>query len=82
MYEEKRKKRDSDRKVFRRLKGRSMPLKKYAPKIYVNDWVVDKITKKYGRFRRYPLGEEDALNIGINYNIKFVIISLITTFNL
>ena len=85
LYEEKIKKWDSDRKTFRRSNGRSMSypdhLKK-MPKICLNDWVVDQITETYGKLGHYPPREEDALNIGIRCNIKSIIISLSTTFNL
>ena len=54
LYEEKRRKCDSDRKTFRWLNGRSMPcrdhLKENVPNICPNGWVVDQIMEKYGRF--------------------------------
>jgi hypothetical protein len=50
--------------------------------IYPNSqWMVDQIKEKYGKSERYPLGEEDALNIGIWCN-KFVIIYVHTLFTL
>ena len=59
LYKEKRRKLDNDRKTFKRLNGRSVPypnhLKEYMPNICPNNWVVDHITKKYGRFSCYPL---------------------------
>lgn len=51
-------------------------------KIYPNDWVVDQIIKKYAKSGCYPPREENVLNIGIECNIKSVIISLSTAFNL
>jgi hypothetical protein len=51
LYEEKRRKWDSDRKAFRWLNGRSMPypdhLKENMPKICPNSWVADQIQEKY-----------------------------------
>ena len=86
LYEEKRNKWGSVNKAFRWSNGRSMPypnhLKENIPKIYPNNCVVDQITAEYGRFDRYPTREEDALNIGIRFNVKPIIISLSTMFNL
>ena len=86
LYEEKRKKWDSDRKTFRWLNGRSMPypdhLQENMPKIYPTGWVADQITKKYGIYGCYLHGEEDAVNIGIERRNNFVIIYMSTTFNL
>jgi hypothetical protein len=45
LYEEKRRKWDSDKKTYRQLNDTSMPyrdhFKKNMPKIYPNNWVVD-----------------------------------------
>ena len=59
LYEEKRKKWDSDKKAFRGSNGRSMNysnhLKENISMVCPNNWVVDQITEKYGRFIHYPL---------------------------
>jgi hypothetical protein len=86
LYEEKRRKWDSDRKAFRWLNGRSMPypdhLKENMPKICPNSWVADQIQEKYVVSSHNPHGEDlDALNIGIRCN-NSVITSLSTTFYL
>jgi hypothetical protein len=91
LYEEKRRKWDSDRKSFIWLNGRSMPypdhLKENMPKICPNSWVVDQIQEKYAVSGRNPCGEDmDALNIGIEvqqlcnnlseYHILFIILHI------
>jgi hypothetical protein len=62
LYEEKRRKWDSDKKTFRWLNGRSMPypdqLKENIPKTCPNSWVADQIAKKHAVPGRYPCGEE------------------------
>jgi hypothetical protein len=86
LYEEKRRKWDSDRKAFRWLNGRNMTypyhLKENMPKICPNSWVVDQIQEKYAVSGCNPCGEDmDALNIGIRCN-NYVITSLSTMFYL
>jgi hypothetical protein len=70
LYEEKRRKWDSDMKTFIWLNGRRTPypdnLKENMPKTYPNNWVVDQIQEKYVMSSRNSCGEYlDALNIGI-----------------
>ena len=85
LYEQKRRKWESDMKYFIWLNGRSMSypghLKENIPMICPNSWVAYQVREKYGASNHYPHEEEDALNIGIKCN-NFVITSLSTTFNL
>ena len=86
LYEEKRRKWDSERKSFRGLNGISKPyrdhLKENMPKICPNNWVADLIQEKYVVSSRNPRGEDlDALNIEIGCN-NSVIKSMSTTFYL
>jgi hypothetical protein len=77
LYEQKRKKWESDRKEFKRLNGRIMPypvhLKENISIIFPNSWVVDQVREKYGASGRYTHEEEDALNIGIGCNNSVII---------
>jgi hypothetical protein len=86
LYEEKRRKWESDKKTFRWLNGRIMPypsnLKENMPKICPNSWVPNQIQEKYVMFGCNPRGEDmDALNTGIECN-NSIITSLSTMFNL
>jgi hypothetical protein len=86
MYEEKRRKWDSDKKTFRGLNGRIIPypghLKENMPKICPDSWVADQIHEKYVVSNHNSRGEDmDALNIGIGCN-NSIITSLSTIFYL
>ena len=77
MYEEKRRKWDSDRKVFRQLNGRSVPsphhLKQNMSMICLNSGVINQVREKYSASGHYPHDEEDALNIGIGCSNSVII---------
>ena len=81
LYEKKTKKWDSDMKEFKQLNGRSVPypdhLKENMPNICPKNWVADQFRDKYGATGRYPLAEEDVLNVGIGCT-HLVIIYLCT----
>lgn len=82
LYEQNRRKWDSDMKEFKWLNGRSVPypdhLKENMPITCLNSWVVDLVREKYGAFGHYPRAEEDVLSIGIEYNNPVIIISFST----